>query len=125
MATIYRGRAKDRRVFVTRQERDTIEISARESQKVWNHSPDGFSWGYGGSGPAQLALALLIDRGENHGNAVRMHQDFKQDIIAALPMDKDFSIYAATIDNWIGAWQKEHERKTNEEEITHGAEPRA
>ncbi len=26
-----------------------------------NHSPDGFSWGYGGSGPAQLALAILAD----------------------------------------------------------------
>ncbi|GAJ01677.1 unnamed protein product, partial [marine sediment metagenome] len=28
-----------------------------KSQRVWNHSPDGFSWGYEGSGPAQLALA--------------------------------------------------------------------
>lgn len=25
------------------------------------HSPNGFSWGDGGSGPAQLALALLVD----------------------------------------------------------------
>jgi hypothetical protein len=25
------------------------------------HSPDGFSWGYGGSGPAELARCLLID----------------------------------------------------------------
>lgn len=24
------------------------------------HSPDGFEWGYGGSGPAQLALALRL-----------------------------------------------------------------
>jgi hypothetical protein len=24
-----------------------------------NHSPDGFQWGYGGSGPAQLALGIL------------------------------------------------------------------
>ena len=23
------------------------------------HSPTGFEWGYGGSGPAQLALAIL------------------------------------------------------------------
>jgi len=28
---------------------------------LWNHSPTGFEWGYGGSGPAQLALALLAD----------------------------------------------------------------
>lgn len=26
-----------------------------------NHSPDGFEWGYSGSGPAQLALALAAD----------------------------------------------------------------
>ena len=26
-----------------------------------NHSPTGFEWGYGGSGPAELALALLAD----------------------------------------------------------------
>ena len=28
---------------------------------LWNHSPTGFEWGYCGSGPAQLALALLAD----------------------------------------------------------------
>ena len=33
------------------------------SQAVRNHSPTGFAWGYGGSGPAQLALAILIDWG--------------------------------------------------------------
>jgi hypothetical protein len=27
-----------------------------------NHSPTGFEWGYGGSGPAQLALALAASR---------------------------------------------------------------
>jgi hypothetical protein len=28
---------------------------------LFNHSPAGFDWGYGGSGPAQLALAMLAD----------------------------------------------------------------
>ena len=28
---------------------------------IRNHSPSGFNWGYGGSGPAQLALAILAD----------------------------------------------------------------
>ncbi len=28
---------------------------------VFNHSPDGFEWGYGGSGPGQLSLAILCD----------------------------------------------------------------
>lgn len=25
------------------------------------HSPNGFAWGYGGNGPAQLALMLLLE----------------------------------------------------------------
>src|SRR6059036_1653610 len=29
--------------------------------EIRNHSPTGFQWGYAGSGPAQLALALLVD----------------------------------------------------------------
>ena len=36
-------------------------LDPKPSQKIRNHSPDGFEWGYGGSGPAQLALALLLD----------------------------------------------------------------
>jgi hypothetical protein len=28
---------------------------------IVNHSPRGFAWGYTGSGPAQLALAILAD----------------------------------------------------------------
>jgi hypothetical protein len=33
----------------------------RPRNDVRNHSPTGIEWGYGGSGPAQLALALLCD----------------------------------------------------------------
>lgn len=52
---------------------------------LWNHSPTGFEWGYGGSGPAQLALALLADHLSNDDEAVSLHQDFKRAIIANLP----------------------------------------
>ena len=41
---------------------------------LFNHSPTGFSWGYGGSGPAQLALALLADALGDDDRAVRLHQ---------------------------------------------------
>lgn len=30
-------------------------------QRVVYHSPDGFEWGYAGSGPSDLALNLLVD----------------------------------------------------------------
>jgi uncharacterized protein (DUF2249 family) len=52
-----------------------------------NHSPDGFEWGYGGSGPAQLALALLADALGDGQRAVRLHQQFKWRVIAKLRQD--------------------------------------
>ena len=52
---------------------------------LWNHSPTGFEWGYGGSGPAQLALGLLADHLGNDDEAIALHQDFKQKVIAGLP----------------------------------------
>ena len=42
-----------------------------------NHSPTGFAWGYSGSGPAQLALALLIDATGDQDIALQHYQDFK------------------------------------------------
>ena len=44
---------------------------------LWEHSPTGFEWGYGGSGPAQLALALLADHLGDDELAMALHQDFK------------------------------------------------
>src|SRR5439155_3599245 len=52
---------------------------------LWNHSPSGFEWGYGGSGPAQLALGLLADHLGNDRDAVNLHQDFKRTVVADLP----------------------------------------
>lgn len=62
---------------------------------LWNHSPSGFEWGYGGSGPAQLALALLADALGDDGLAVRLHQAFKREIVRAIKgpfwaMSEDF-----------------------------------
>ena len=51
---------------------------------LWNHSPTGFEWGYGGSGPAQLALALLADYLGDDKMAVARHQDFKHAVITRL-----------------------------------------
>jgi hypothetical protein len=51
---------------------------------LWNHSPTGFEFGYGGSGPAQLALAILADCCGDE-LAVAYHQPFKWAVIARLP----------------------------------------
>ena len=50
------GMIQDRSVMI-----DGERIEAWRSQKIINHSPDGFNWGYGGSGPAQLSLAMCLD----------------------------------------------------------------
>lgn len=52
-----------------------------------NHSPTGLEWGYGGSGPAQLALALIADATGNGRRACKYHQDIKWRIVAKLPYD--------------------------------------
>src|SRR5262249_10364987 len=45
--------------------------------EVRAHSPTGFAWGYGGSGPAQLALALLVDATGDAETALQHYQTFK------------------------------------------------
>lgn len=60
------------------------------SQRVYNHSPDGFSWGYNGSGPAQLALAILLEL-TSETTAIAYYQMFKARVIAALPVHENFA----------------------------------
>ncbi len=63
---------------------DGKKLNPAPSQKVRNHSPQGFNWGYSGSGPAQLALAICLELyGEE--KARKEYQDFKFKHIAALP----------------------------------------
>lgn len=61
-----------------------------------NHSPDGFQWGYGGSGPAQLALALVADATGDDELAQRTYQRFKFNIIAGIQADR-WTMTAAAI----------------------------
>lgn len=37
------------------------KLSLEKSFRITDHSPDGFQWGYSGSGPAQLAAAILYE----------------------------------------------------------------
>jgi hypothetical protein len=69
------------------------------SQNLFNHSPDGFSWGYAGSGPAQLALAILLELTGDKEFALEHHQDFKFAWVAKLPQG-DFLGWSKA-DEWI------------------------
>jgi len=62
-----------------------------------NHSPTGFAWGYGGSGPAQLALALLADALGDDKRALRLHQQFKWRVVLHLPTSTQWTLSAEQI----------------------------
>lgn len=64
-----------------------------------NHSPTGFSWGYAGSGPAQLAVALLRFVSQSNKVAVALHQQFKRDVVSRF--GKDWAMHEWQIRNWI------------------------
>jgi hypothetical protein len=120
-------------VFVEERWENVVKrerLDPRPSQRLWNHSPDGFEWGFGGSGPAQLALAILLDAihrrpfrvkvselvepgGWNltptvHAAriAVRLHQEFKRSHVQ--PLDRDgFRLSMAEVEKFLavkGAW---------------------
>lgn len=74
-------------------------LSPLPSQALMNHSPDGFNWGYGGSGPAQLALALLFKVTGDRKVALRHYQDFKWDVVAKFK-DK-WQLSANDIKQWL------------------------
>jgi hypothetical protein len=64
------------------------------------HSPSGAEWGYGGSGPAQLALAIICDVTQDDRLSSRYYQQFKREVVARLPKD-GFSLTAEEIRAWI------------------------
>jgi hypothetical protein len=62
-----------------------------------NHSPTGFEWGYLGSGPSQLAYAILrslyeimfgYDKEEAKQKALSGYQSFKEYAIAKIKTDE-------------------------------------
>ena len=77
---VYEGRRQGYAVIVTVNGRP---LNPRLD--LYNHSPTGFEWGYCGSGPAQLALAILADHLGDDEQALNLHQRFKWAVIAELP----------------------------------------
>ena len=102
---------KDRRVIFGETATCKVSIGEKEidlssSLLVENKSPTGFAWGYHGSGPGQLAIAILL---ELYGKeiATALYQDFKCDIIAAHDMNKDLVLPVSAIKTWVETKTKE------------------
>jgi len=97
------------------------------------HSPSGMAWGFGGSGPADLALAILADllreadaipahaRYDHdiateiqHTRAWMLHQDFKWQFITPLDQGGGWTITEAVIRDWLAPRLPEVERQHRE-----------
>ena len=87
------------------KERNTVVIGGKiitpeRSLELVNHSPTGFMWGYGGSGPAQLALAILLEF-ISEKKALALYQQFKWEVIALIDKDKKFALDEKVVKDWL------------------------
>ena len=82
-------------------ERETRRRSGarREPLAARNHSPTGPAWGYGGSGPAQLALVILLAV-TDEATAERFYQRFKRSVIAPIEANR-WALGASDVLGWL------------------------
>ena len=85
----------EREVFVRSEHGAEAILPVRHD--LCNHSPIGFAWGYGGSRPAQLALAMLAYL---YGDiqALRYYQSFKDDTVTGLKQDEGWEMTSEQVD---------------------------
>jgi hypothetical protein len=69
---------------------------------VMSHSPTGFEWGYLGSGPSQLALAILLDHfgGKGKQRATELYGTFLHRVVSNFAR-RGFAIDSKQIELWI------------------------
>lgn len=85
-STVYEGFRFEHPVVIK------IDASKRKSllptyQHIKNHSTNGFEWGYNGSGPSQLAFAIVYDITKDEELSLQLYKEFKRRVIAPLPSD--------------------------------------
>ena len=96
------------------EEGDSPHVWLDPRLDIANHSPTGLEWGYMGSGPSQLAIALIADAtgdDEKAGNT-RLCQQFKRDVIAQMPsrewiLGQEFIVkYVESYLSEVPAWER-------------------
>jgi hypothetical protein len=95
---------KEGRVYVGERTRQGCRVVAVDPEagvyelpRPGRHSRD-FEWGYGGSGPADLAWALLADAVSERA-ADELYQAFKWDVVVRLPRP-GFALPAEDVRAW-------------------------
>lgn len=119
---IYHGYADSESVVVE----DLSDGALNNLTHYVRHSPDGFLWGYEGSGPAELARCLLIDAlgsaaweegevnrageslngpftvyGDISNLVEQLYQSYKSQVIARLDRGTDWTLSQNSILTWV------------------------
>lgn len=97
--TVYRGR-RDPAAPVG--DEYTVTVNGDEClpkrYDLLSASPSGFSWGFSGSGPSQLSLAIL-SHAYNDEFACKHYQRFKREVVANQPEDR-WTLRTSDLDAW-------------------------
>lgn len=120
MRTIYEGHHQEFGVWAQSESR-SMPLPMRLDLR--NHSPTGFAWGYWGSGPAQLALALCAHALGDDERALRVYQTFKQSVVGALPQGVDWTMSSDDIVRYVEeleAAKQDRDRRQAEERRPRG-----
>jgi len=94
----YRGRRTAAGAIVEAQAPGGTWYALDPRLDLREHSPTGLEWGYGGSGPSQLALALTASR-VPEAEALTLYQFVKRALVAGL--DDQWFITAGRLDELL------------------------
>ena len=98
--TIYRGKrfgVDTTSPFEITVNGETLPLTP--SLRIRSHSPDGFNFGYGGSGPSQLDLAILFDFTGDATLAKKRYMNFKFAFVAR--WGNEWEIDGKSIRAWL------------------------
>lgn len=90
-------------VVVLVTDHPTRENAKRLTHRI-RHSPTGMNWGYGGSGPADLARSILWDHLEREPEP-HLYQRFKEKFVST--WGRDWLITRDMISDWLTSMERE------------------
>ena len=98
--SVYRGRYDEDldKCIINVESSNGSKVDLNLRLDLRNHSPNGFSWGYPGSGPSQTALAILAHHLGDDETALTLYMPFKWHYLATLDADESWALTSEEID---------------------------
>ena len=109
MGKVYTGLAGGRVSVVV----DGISWPLDPRYDLQNHSPTGFAWGYAGSGPSQLALAILADHchAGNNEFVLKHYVEFRRTMIEGMECGTPFELSTDEVADALASIINYHEQE--------------